>query len=153
MAQPPLKPWWRDPCHVRSAIADAAATTKLLVPRIATGDAWFNAFVSIGRQAPARMMNVRVHFNISAPETPKVYAPEFVPHAPHRNPDPGRSLCLWYPHDPADRRWVRSDGLGELFLIASLHLRREHMWQQSATHPDRRVWPGPEERHGHPWSI
>lgn len=154
MAQQPLTTlWWTCPETLRTELADAARTAKLVVPRVSDDEACFCGFVETGRQTPTRRMNVRIRFVRTEPDTPKVFAPEFVPSPPHRNPDPGRSLCLWYPHDPIDKRWVRSDGLGELFLMAGLHLRREHFWQLSADDPDDRIWPGPEEGHGHPWSL
>jgi hypothetical protein len=54
------------------------------------------------------------------------------PHAPithmpgkacrrHRNVDRYRSLCLWYPEDPPDKRWCLEGGLRELRDLTVVH--------------------------------
>lgn len=57
----------------------------------------------------------------------------------HRYPD--GSLCMWYPSDPDDKRWVRDDGLVALIGLAILHLFREAWWRETGH------WLGPEAPH------
>lgn len=45
------------------------------------------------------------------------------------------SLCMFYPGDPADRRWTLSDGLAALIDTIAVHLFQEE-----------------DARHGHGWS-
>jgi len=61
--------------------------------------------------------------------------------SPHRRSD--GSLCIWYPTDPPDRRWLRTDGLLHLLALIKLHLFKEAWWRE---HGD--PWLGPEVRHG-----
>lgn len=42
----------------------------------------------------------------------------------HRHAD--GALCLWYPADPPERRWVSSMGLASLLVLAERHLFLEH---------------------------
>ena len=60
--------------------------------------------------------------------------------SPHRYDDTG-SLCLWYPKDPASRRWVFGDGLLDLVDLAVAHLFREGWWRET------KDWLGDEVRH------
>ncbi len=50
----------------------------------------------------------------------------------HRNPD--GSLCLWYPGDGTERRWVFEDGLPQLLAIVTLHLFKEAHWRRTGGH-------------------
>lgn len=111
----------------------------------------FGAFVDTGGHLSiAPWMYVEAEFDKRSPHTPKVYAPEHVAASPHRNGD--GSLCLWYPLDPPDQKWVYGeDDLGELFLMTAMHLRRETLWKLSAQRIEDRVWPGPERPHGYHW--
>src|SRR4051794_33296539 len=56
--------------------------------------------------------------------------------SPHRYP--GEQLCMWYPSDPADRRWVAEDGLRTLIEHARIHLFKEAWWRET------REWLGPQ---------
>jgi hypothetical protein len=80
----------------------------------------------------------RISFNRGGAE-PKVfvYGPET---SPHRYSD--GSICMWYPNDPPDRRWQRSDGARALLGHIVAHLVREHWWRQTGE------WPGDEAPHG-----
>lgn len=60
----------------------------------------------------------------------------------HRNPD--GSLCMWYPWDDEEQRWVFEDGLRQLIALAALHLFREAWWRETGE------WLGPEAPHGAP---
>lgn len=59
--------------------------------------------------------------------------------SPHRFSD--GTLCIWYPLDRPDRRWVRTDGLVALLDLVSLHLFKEAYWRDT----DR--WLGEEAPH------
>ena len=41
------------------------------------------------------------------------------------------SLCMWFPEDPLDRRWVFADGLLNLIGLAIAHLFREAWWRET----------------------
>jgi hypothetical protein len=51
------------------------------------------------------------------------------------------ALCMWYPSDPVENRWVRDDGLLSLIGCAILHLFREAWWRETGH------WLGPEAPH------
>lgn len=64
--------------------------------------------------------------------------------SPHRYVDCSpRCLCMWYPADPRDERWMFTDGLVALLGLARLHLAREAYWRET-----RGDWPGPQAAHG-----
>lgn len=52
--------------------------------------------------------------------------------SPHRMPDDD-ALCLWHPHDTAERRWMPSDGLLALIEHACRHLFAEAWWRTTGT--------------------
>ena len=60
--------------------------------------------------------------------------------SPHRYSD--GSLCMWYPNDPMERRWVFDDGLLSLIGLAMVHLFREAWWRETGK------WAGEEVAHG-----
>ena len=60
--------------------------------------------------------------------------------SPHRYAD--KSLCMWYPSDPVDRKWVFGDGLYMLISIITTHLFREAWWRETGE------WVGEEVPHG-----
>jgi hypothetical protein len=61
-------------------------------------------------------------------------------HSPHRYA--AGELCIWYPNDPENHRWMIEDGLLVLLGLIGLHLFREAWWRETGE------WPGPEA--GHP---
>lgn len=60
--------------------------------------------------------------------------------SPHRYPE--GELCMWYPKDPRQTRWVWEDGLLALLIHVQLHLFREAYWREND------FWPGPQFDHG-----
>jgi hypothetical protein len=59
--------------------------------------------------------------------------------SPHRYSD--EALCMWYPKDGADQRWMADDGLLRLIRCAQVHLFKEAYWRRYGE------WPGPEAPH------
>jgi hypothetical protein len=53
-------------------------------------------------------------------------------------------LCMWYPHDPPDRRWRREQGLLKLVDTALTHLFKELYFRETGE------WLGEEVSHGVP---
>lgn len=77
---------------------------------------------------------------------PKGFTPESVRisvdgpiDSPHRYA--GNTLCIWYPRDNPERKWVHDDGLITLLDLVSLHLFKEAYWRET----DR--WLGDEVPH------
>lgn len=82
--------------------------------------------------------NVHIRFS-GMSKVPSVFA-EGPRESPHRYPN--NSLCMWYPEDPVDRRWVFEDGLLALIGLVMAHLFREAWWRETGE------WPGQEVPHG-----
>jgi hypothetical protein len=64
------------------------------------------------------------------------------PGSPHRYPD--GTLCMWYPPDPSEEKWVFEDGLLALLNHVQAHLFREAWFREHG------VWLGPQAPHGPP---
>ena len=62
--------------------------------------------------------------------------------SPHRYSD--KSLYIWFPSDSERRKWVGSDGLGELIRQIAVHLFKEAYWRETGE------WLGPEAPHASP---
>lgn len=60
--------------------------------------------------------------------------------SPHRYSD--GTLCMWYPTDPPERRWIHADGAAALVANITAHLIREEWYRKSGE------WLGDEVRHG-----
>lgn len=67
------------------------------------------------------------------------------PTSPHRYRD--GELCMWFPGDPAERRWVLDDGLLALIAQIQVHLFKEAWWRETAAAGDPE-WLGDEAPHG-----
>jgi hypothetical protein len=85
--------------------------------------------------------NVEIRFEKGSPRTPRVFV-DGPTDSPHRYPD--GSLCMWYPWDPPEQRWVFSDRLLVLLNYIQVHLFREAWWREKGE------WLGPEAPHGPP---
>lgn len=66
--------------------------------------------------------------------------------SPHRYEENNGELCMWYPYDPKEQRWVFADGLLHLLVLVELHLFREGWWRETGG-DDNGEWLGPEEPH------
>lgn len=61
-----------------------------------------------------------------------------------RDPERRHPLCIWYPHDPPERRWTADDGLLSLIEMSRVHLFKEAYWR------DTGEWLGDEVMHRAP---
>ncbi|KAA0930766.1 hypothetical protein FGF04_29025 [Streptomyces apricus] len=81
-------------------------------------------------------IDVRIRFYADPPYPTYGQKPEDFPRV-HAKPGasskhrhlPDDALCLWYPLDPAERRWTSSRGLLDLIEIVRTHLFLEHYWR------------------------
>lgn len=83
---------------------------------------------------------VEIRF-VNGSRIPKVFV-DGPTESPHRYSD--GSLCMWYPPDPPEQKWVFDDGLLALLNCIQAHLVREAWWWQKGE------WLGPEAPHGPP---
>ncbi len=83
-------------------------------------------------------------YGLKPADYPRVYADRGA-ESPHRMPD--RSLCLFYPGDPPDRRWTANLGLLAILDLAADHLYFETFWRHTGG-ARRGKWLGPEAPHG-----
>lgn len=88
--------------------------------------------------------HVRIEFRQWLHGSPKVFVdgPIDSPHRYRREGD--RSLCLWYPGDEPDRRWLPEDGLAQLIGMIATHLFKEAYWRETGE------WLGEEGPHCEP---
>lgn len=56
------------------------------------------------------------------------------------------NLCMWFPDDPPERRWIFADGLAALLATVSLHLFKEQWWRSTGG-TVRGEWLGEEAPH------
>ena len=81
---------------------------------------------------------VRIRFSGMA-TVPSVFA-DGPQDSPHRYPND--SLCMWYPDDGIEHRWVFEDGLLALLGLVMAHLFKEAWWRETGE------WLGEEVPHG-----
>ena len=88
---------------------------------------YFSATVPIEGYEDRRVL---IRFDSMDPHHPVVLV-DGPDDSPHRFPTRGgrHELCLWYPLDPPERRWVPEDGLITLFGMITIHLFKE-AWQR-----------------------
>lgn len=86
----------------------------------------------------------QVEIRFEGSYTPKIYV-DGPTESPHRYSE--RRLCIWYPDDPPEQRWVFDDGLLILINLIQLHLFREAWWRETGgRNGGKRL--GPEVTHG-----
>jgi hypothetical protein len=90
-------------------------------------------------------------YGLPAIDYPRVHADPGVS-SKHRLP--GDALCLWFPHDPEERRWTHHQGLVALLNTTRNHLFFEDHWRATGGHggtgrPEG-IWLGDEAGHGFP---
>lgn len=85
--------------------------------------------------------HVTIVFSPRSPEIPRVFV-DGPAESPHRYS--GGELCMWWPFDGADQRWLRRDGAAALLGHIVAHLVREEWWRRTGE------WVGNEAPHpGH----
>ena len=96
----------------------------------------YKAIIDVPHYEPR---HVEIFFLRSAPSFAKITAdgPTASPHRYNTH-----QLCIWYPDDPDEKRWVFEDGLLILLGLIAAHLFREAWWRETGE------WLGPEA--GHP---
>lgn len=98
-----------------------------------------------------RTLEFQFRRTTSKPQITRVYAdgPSASPHryAPHpKDPLQRASLCIWYPDDPPEQRWVSSNGLLSLVELTRVHLYKEAYWRETGEWLGEQV-PHDGERH------
>jgi len=83
-----------------------------------------------------RIVTVKLFPNKNKSPRVKVDGPS---DSPHRYDD--GHLCMWYPMDLKENRWIFSDGLLHLLVLIQAHLFREAWWRE------KNEWLGPEKLH------
>jgi hypothetical protein len=113
--------------------------------------------VAVDTTARAGLITHRVHIDIpggqarvpvlvelrtrSRPWLPKVFAT--VPECLRHRYEDG-SLCMWWQHHPAERRWLLQDGLAALMHYIEIHLHQEACCRAGLE------WPGEQAPGEHP---
>lgn len=95
----------------------------------------YSARVAVADYEP-RLIEMHFRRTSAEPALTRVYAdgPTESPHryAPDLKDRRKRlSLCIWHPSDPADQRWVPTDGLLSLIEMTRIHLFREAYWRET----------------------
>lgn len=121
-------PWFEDFREVVRFIGFARTAFPGLCVRTTAVGLEFRVELPLERYEPR---TARVVFRRTTPRHPRVTA-DGPTESRHRNPD--GSLCLWYPGDGAERRWVFEDGLPQLLAIVTLHLFKEAHWRRTGGH-------------------
>ncbi len=68
-------------------------------------------------------------FGLPALDYPRYFAD---PGAKSKHRMPDDSLCMWFPPDPPEKRWLHTDGLAMLLRLTANHLLCEAAWRQTA---------------------
>jgi hypothetical protein len=150
---PPRRPSWEQNHALRLRFERAAYSAYPALRRSTTGHrkyarVIYRVLVPVCDYEPR---TIELHFRPTTPEPAltRVYAdgPAESPHryAPHYK-DPLRrpSLCIWYPDDPPDLRWVPSDQLVTLIEMTRVHLFKEAFYRETGE------WLGEEVAHNQP---
>ncbi|MDQ3678205.1 MAG: hypothetical protein M3401_15650 [Actinomycetota bacterium] len=91
--------------------------------------------VPVAEHAP-RLTELHFRRTSAEPALTRIYADgpiesphRYAPHPKDRRQRP--SLCIWYPSDSPDLRWVPSDGLLSLIEMTRIHLYKEAYWRET----------------------
>lgn len=138
----PSTSWLGDfPRRARVEAAARAAFPDLHIRRRRAPHTWLHVYTARVDVPGYEPRTVRVEVDRRDPDHPEVFA-DGPNDSPHRWPDRDRHrLCIWYPTDPPERRWVPDDGLLALFGLAAQHLFLEAWWREHGE------WLGPEAPH------
>ncbi len=102
-------------------------------------DIWreYNLIIEVPEYEPRKVL---IKMKPDCGSSPKVTVDGPVD-SPHRYDKDNGELCMWYPWDPKDNRWVFTDGLLQLLVLIQMHLFREAWWRETGE------WLGPEVLH------
>lgn len=84
---------------------------------------------------------IRIVFKAKEPASCVEVSADGPTESPHRYDE--RRLCMWYPADPPELRWLPEHRLVGLIEMARLHLFREEYWRRTGGQ-DGGEWLGPE---------
>lgn len=134
-----LKAWYNDLSVVADFERDAIEEYPSLVScnRMIGSRRWRQYILTVNLlEYDAR--EVKIKFNSDSKLPPRVTVDGPCESA-HRYK--GGALCMWYPKDLDEKKWIFSDGLLELLVMIEFHLYREAWWRETGE------WPGPEVPH------
>lgn len=131
-------PWFAPPAPRIRFVRDLASLGAVAAPRSKSYPDGFQVDLTINPEG-IEARQVRIQFARSTPEVPRVLV-DGPADSPHRYSD--NTLCMWYPDDPRERRWVPAYGSADLVTRIAAHLIREAWWRETAE------WIGPEVSHG-----
>lgn len=147
---PARRPSWEQNYAVRLRFERAAQAAYPSLVRTTTGHRKY-ARVVYRALVPVQgyeSRTIEMHFRRTtpAPILSDVYAdgPTESPHrfSPHRkDPLQRPALCIWYPDDPPERKWMPGDGLLTLIEMARMHLFKEAWYRETGE------WLGEEVSH------
>lgn len=133
------KPWYEkeDTVSVFERGAKDKYPSLKSVQRTVDKYRWINYIATIDlEEYEQRKIKIRFKSDEGYPPKITVDGPEDSPHRYN-----GGRLCIWYPKDPLENRWVFDDGLLMLLKLIEYHLYREAWWRETGE------WLGPEIKH------
>ncbi|MEJ7786290.1 MAG: hypothetical protein WKF96_15915 [Solirubrobacteraceae bacterium] len=137
---PPRSATWEQNLPVRLRFERAARAAYANMRCTTAGNRRYARVVYIVRVPVAdyepRLIEMHFRRTSAEPALTTVYAdgPTGSPHryAPHPKDCRRRpSLCIWYPDDPADQRWVPADGLLSLIEMTRIHSFKEAYFREA----------------------
>lgn len=102
----------------------------------------YNLTIDVPEYEPRKVI---IKIRPGSGSTPKVKA-DGPTSSPHRYDENDGELCMWYPWDPKENRWIFTDGLLHLLVLIQAHLFREAWWRETGG-KNNGEWLGPEIPH------
>jgi hypothetical protein len=147
---PPRRPTWEQNYGLRLRFERDANAAYPTLQRSSAGHrkyarVVYRLMVPVQDYEP-RTIELRFRRTTPEPALTRVYTdgPTESPHrySPHeKDPLQRSSLCIWYPDDPPEQRWVPSDGLLTLIEMTRVHLFKEAWYRETGE------WLGEEVSH------
>jgi len=134
-----VKPWYRDCSIVTEFEREAVKEYPSLISKLRIiGKRKWHEYTLVIDLREFERRKVRIRFTPDSKYPPKVTV-DGPRESLHRYN--GGALCMWYPKDPVEQKWVFEDGLLELLVMIEFHLYREALWRETGE------WYGPEAPH------
>jgi hypothetical protein len=135
----PRAPWWRRDV---AALGRMEAGLRTLYPEISISRFKNRLVYELDLEIETyETRRIRIVFNAGEPAAFVNVFADGPTESPHRY---GKDrLCLWYPKDPPELRWLPDHRLVGLIEVARRHLFREAWWRQTGGE-DGGEWLGPE---------